>query len=189
MDPSLLPFVAASLIDRAGVPTALVAGILTLETGSSDLWAFTLLCILASLLGDLACFWIGRHLVGRGDRTSGSFHGPSTLFGRISRATHFIDHHPRLWLFGSRLFPLVNQLIPMAAGFRRRPLIEAVWTNLAGAILWLGGWALATERFAYASNDWPVALRWGIAALGGLVLGLAIRRASREFAQPPDSTP
>lgn len=175
MLPTLLPLVAISTVDRAGVPTALIAGILILEPGSPTIVLFTLACILASLIGDLACYAFGAYLAKRGDLTPVSFHGSSTLFGRVTGAARFIDRRPLLWQVGSRAFPLVNQMIPMAAGIRRRPFTEAVWTNLVGGVVWFGGWAFLAESFSQLASDWPTYLRWGAAGLGAVVLGLAIR--------------
>ncbi len=187
---TLLPLVAISTVDRAGVPTALIAGILILEPGSPSIVLFTLACILASLVGDLACYAFGVHLAERGDRTPVSFQGSSTLFGRVAGAACFIDSHPLLWQVGSRAFPLVNQVIPMAAGIRRRPLTEAVWTNLVGGVVWLGGWAFAAGSFSQFASEWPAYLRWGAAALGVVVLGLAIKgttgRSRARATQEPD---
>lgn len=174
----MLILAAVSIIDRAGVPTALVTGILAINGSPSEVAVFLGACILGSLVGDLGCFGLGIFLRRRGDRAPLSFRGPSSLHGKVSRAAQFIDKHPRLWQIGGRAFPLVNQLIPMAAGIRGRSIVEAVWTNLLGGVCWLSAWAILTQRYARAAEDWPVMLRWGLAVVGVTVLGLAIRRAS-----------
>lgn len=139
MNPTLLGLAAMSIVDRGGIPSAAVAGVLVCRNEGVTPWAFVATCVAAGLFGDMACHVFGIWLAGRPDPMPAAFRRGPTVRKRIAHAAKFIEGAPRLWLVGGRAFALLNQFVPMAAGYSgMRWRTVALWC-LLGNVLWIGG--------------------------------------------------
>ena len=165
-----------TIVDRAGVPTGVVAGVVWLEAEGRTAWPFVLACCLAGLLGDLGCHGLGRWLSRRPSSIPVSFRGPASWTDRALQMARFIDGAPIRWQVGGRAFSLVNQFVPIACGMRGRSWSEAAWTHSVGNGVWISCWATLAVVYGSISNGLETWARVLGAILGITFIALALRR-------------
>ena len=179
MDMTALLCALVSTVDRAGVPVALVVGVLHLQSNDMPLALFVLACVAAGLLGDLAMFWLGTAF-----RRKPQEHLPRVITARLLKNTLatlvFIETAPMAWLVFGRAFQMINQFIPMAAGVRGLSFIYVLRCCLVGNILWFVSFALLVSTYGEILSELsrPVALV-GF-ALGVFFVWLSLRLVQRK---------
>jgi membrane-associated protein len=172
----------AFLVVIPGEAAVTAFGALAVSTGAPALWAVIVLAAVGALLGDLACYAIGR-AVGlerwrwmRGPRVQGAF--------RWARAR--LDRRTALVLFTARFIPFARLAVNLTAGAARVSL--ARYALIAG--LAATGWALYQALIGAAiaailPGGPVVAVLVSIAVAVGLgiaidaIIGLRDRRAKR----------
>jgi membrane protein DedA with SNARE-associated domain len=141
----LWPFVPlwlAAMVDRAGVPVTLLAGLALAKTTGLDAWSWVLACIVAGTLGDLVCFALGVQL----SRRPVGLITQAALTGKLSALGDAFGGHLLAWVAAGRVFPAVNQLFPVLAGMRGLRAAPVAMAALAGNAVWLSavgyvGWS------------------------------------------------
>ena len=135
---ALLPFVAISILDRAGIPAAFLAG-MALCQNNTEQQLFLVLCILASFIGDIALFHLGGIYFAKNKSSDKGFSlttSRSSLYYRVSQISNIVVASPSLWMFFSRIFPLSNQFIAIALGVKKIPVSKVYLSALLGSISW-----------------------------------------------------
>ena len=133
-----------SIIDRAGIPTAFVGGLIVARLNGWPIMPLLALCTVAGVIGDILCYSIGMKVT-RGETHS----SPFELQGWRSR-THkfavFIQPAPRLWLLFGRVFPAINQFIPLSAALLGYGFGTVFLYCALGNIIWFGLFGLLTPH-------------------------------------------
>lgn len=179
MEPTLPLLALTTVLDRAGVPLATVAGVLLCRADGRSPVLFVTGCIAAGWIGDLLCFALGRALAAGGTPARPRLLRGRTLRARVLRMARFVDAAPRRWLLFGRAFALVNQFVPMAAGARGRRAAETLWTTAVGNTVWIGGFALLASWYGEVVRELEPAVRWAGAVLGVAAVGVGLRLAGR----------
>jgi membrane-associated protein len=127
--------------------TAVVLGGVVAAEGGVDLPLMLLITWSAAALGDLASFWLGRHL-GRAFLVK---HGPrlGVTAPRLTRVEDFFDRHGGKAILIGRFIGLVRAVAPFlagASGMRLRAFLP--WSLLGTA-----AWATTFTLVGYAFHD------------------------------------
>lgn len=173
--------VAASTIDRGGIPLALVIGAGHLASQGQDPTVFVSACAVAAVGGDMACFWIGRLMRGEHSRSRhGAFErSPASFRSRIHHVARFVETAPRTWLCGGRMFSAVNQFVPMACGLLGRPVMECLLCSTVGALAWSFLWGWAAREWTESFISWGTTARIATAAIGFALATWSLRLIRR----------
>lgn len=171
----LLTCVLTSVIDRGGIPAALVAGVVALNRDYNSIIAFALACAVAGLAGDMVMYWIGLKMRQRRARRKSIFDGAS-IYQRIEQASAVVVQSPFNWLVWGRAFQLINQFVPMAAGVIGYSFARTLAYCMIGNLLWFGVFAALTLVVGLPLRRFPV--QFGIigAVAGVTLLTLLMRR-------------
>ena len=169
---SFFSLILISIIDRGGIPVALVGGIvLFADESTPTVLLFVVCCSLAGLAGDLLMYSFGVAL--RKTKSGGNqfLAGPRSLRGRSERVARFIEPAPVAWLLFGRVFAVINQFVPIAAAMLHRPFWEVLWTAALGNACWFGLWAALTLSYGNLSEGWNSTTRI-VTLLVGIALAL-----------------
>jgi len=155
-----------SIIDRAGIPVAMVGGLIAAHLNDWNVWPLVAVCIVAGISGDMTCFFIGKYIGTTKPRNQFERQGWRI---RVQVLAEFIRPAPRIWLLCGRIFPAINQFIPMGAAI----LGYGTWSVLLycsiGNVLWFGAFGFLSAEYidevAGSENMWQ-----RVFVISGLVL-------------------
>ena len=155
-----------------------------------DIWAATLLLIIAAILGDTVNYHVGRYL------------GPKILSGKLSRwlnpkhleRTHwFFERYGAKTIVIARFVPIVRTFAPFVAGVGRMSYGKFLAYNVIGGIAWVvictqAGWWLAGNAFVEEHFEIVVLLIVGISLLPAAVEFVIHRWGKRPSVVVSEST-
>lgn len=185
----LIWLVLLSIIDRGGIPASLVAGTAILKTDGTelDLYCFYFSCTAAGTLGDLIMYRIGVFLRTSDPQNNPFLSSQNSLLAKAKGAAGFIKSAPKTWLIAGRIFALINQFVPMAAGLKNRPFLEVLWTSSLGNLLWFGMWTYMVLIFGEISEDWGAPAKL-IGAAAGLIAAYGSLKLVESRIEPPKNS-
>ncbi|HYI32027.1 MAG TPA: DedA family protein [Glaciibacter sp.] len=158
-----------------------LAGYLS-QTGEMNLVLLFFTCTLGAYLGALTLYWLGAAL-GLERSIRGLSRLPLVDRSDFERAADWFSRHGRSTVFFGRLLPGVRSVISLPAGAARMslPLFSAF--TLAGSAVWnaflLGLGALLGTQYELVDQYSRYRNYIVVAAVGGLVAGLVVRRIRR----------
>ena len=155
--------------------TAVVLGGVVAAQGQVSLPAIMLVAWIASFLGDLTSFLLGRRL----GRPFLYRHGPRLKLteGRLRRVESFFDRHGSKAILVGRFVGIVRAVCPFIAGASKLPLRSFVPYSLAGTAVWASAFTLAGYFFHRSFEEAAQLLSRGAIVLAALaVLGFLIAR-------------
>lgn len=150
--------------------------------GRLSLWWLLLAVVLGGILGDSIGYALGRRF---GGCREGGWLGKIWSCERMERVQRFFDRHGRKTIFLARFVGFLRPLAPFAAGAARMSYRPFLLYNVAGAITWGTGTALAgyylgpaVERLIRSGGVWAV-LGIGLVVTATFVLRQWRRRRRR----------
>ena len=160
--------------------TAVVLGGVVAAQGQVSLPAIMLVAWIASFLGDLTSFLLGRRL----GRPFLYRHGPRLKLteARLHRVESFFDRHGSKAILVGRFVGIVRAVCPFLAGASKLPLRSFVPYSLAGTAVWASAFTLAGYFFHRSFEEAAKLLSHGaivVAAVAVIALVTAHRRGRR----------
>ena len=155
--------------------TAVVLGGVVAAQGQVSLPAIMLVAWIASFLGDLTSFLLGRRL----GRPFLYRHGPRVKLSadRLERVEGFFDRHGSKAILVGRFVGIVRAVCPFLAGASKLPLRSFVPYSLAGTAVWASAFTLAGYFFHRSFEEAAQLLSRGAIVVAALaVLGFLIAR-------------
>ena len=184
----LIWLVFLSIIDRGGIPASLIAGAAILKADGTELglYCFFLSCTAAGTLGDLIMYKVGVFLRTSEPQDNPFLSSQNSLLAKAKEVAGFIKSAPKTWLVAGRIFALINQFVPMAAGLKNRPFLEVLWTSSLGNLLWFGMWTYMVLKFGEISENWGTPAKL-IGAAVGLITAYASLKIVQSRIKPPQN--
>ncbi|RKQ87875.1 membrane-associated protein [Solirubrobacter pauli] len=160
--------------------TAVVLGGVVAAKGEVSLPAILLVAWIASFLGDLTSFLLGRRL----GRPFLYRHGPRVKLSteRLERVEGFFDRHGSKAIVVGRFVGIVRAVCPFLAGASKLPLRSFVPYSLAGTAVWASAFTLAGYSFHRSFEEATKLLSHGALVLGvlaALAFAIAHQRGRR----------
>lgn len=160
--------------------TAVVLGGVVAAKGEVSLPAILLVAWIASFLGDLTSFLLGRRL----GRPFLYRHGPRFKLStqRLERVERFFDRHGTKAILVGRFVGIVRAVCPFLAGASKLPLRSFVPYSLAGTAVWASAFTLAGYFFHRSFEEAAKQLSHGALVLGvlaALAFAIAHQRGRR----------
>lgn len=157
--------------------TAVVLGGVIAAQGQVSLPAILLIAWIASFLGDLTSFLLGRRL----GRPFLYRHGPrfKLTTKRLDRVEGFFDRHGSKAILVGRFVGIVRAVCPFLAGASKLPLRSFVPYSLLGTAVWASAFTLAGYFFHRSFEEAAKLLSHGAIVLAVVAaIGLAIAHRS-----------
>lgn len=181
--PWLLPAVFALVVGDAFLvvlpsETLVVAlGALAATTGQPNPWAVVPVAAVGAMLGDLACYGIGR--AGGLDRWAWQRRPP--IARAIERVRSTVGRRTAVLVFTARYVPFARIAVNLAAGASRIPLARYLPLSAAAGLAWAGFNTAMGAIVGSAFADRPL-LALAISIPVAIVAGLAVDALVRRFA-------
>lgn len=187
----LIWLVVLSIIDRGGIPASLIAGAAILKADGTELglYCFFLSCTAAGTLGDLIMYKVGVFLRTSEPQENPFLSNQNSLLVKAKEAAGFINSAPKTWLVVGRVFALINQFVPMAAGLKNRPLLEVIWTSFLGNLLWFGMWIYIVMKYGELSENWGTPAKLTGAAAGLIAAYVSLKIVQSRIKPPQNPNP
>ena len=160
--------------------TAVVLGGVIAAQGEVSIVLILLIAWIASFLGDLTSFLLGRRL----GRPFLYRHGPRFKLTepRLHRVEGFFDRHGSKAIVLGRFIGLVRAVCPFVAGASKLPLRSFVPYSLAGTAVWASAFTLAGYVFHRSFEEAASLISHGaivLAVVAAVALATAHRRGRR----------
>ncbi|MDR5867082.1 bifunctional DedA family/phosphatase PAP2 family protein [Halomonas koreensis] len=176
----LMLITAIALAESLALVGLLVPGVVLITAAASmaghqqlGLVAVTGAAFLGAVAGDGLSYWLGR---AQRERITGWW--PLSRYPEwLARGARFFRRHGPLSVLLGRFVGPVRPVVPLIAGMLQMPPRAFAWANLASAALWAPAYVLPGYLLG---RTWerlpglPEALRPWLAALGALVVALAL---------------
>ena len=107
------------------------AGILA-ASQDLDLTSLLILLSLATILGHISNFFIGRFLGERFFRKQ-----DEKRYYYLTKAKNYYDKWGNISIIASRFFPFMRSFVPFVAGISKMNLVQFHWCNIVGGVGWI----------------------------------------------------
>lgn len=160
--------------------TAVVLGGVIAAKGEVSIVGILLLAWIASFLGDLTSFLLGRRL----GRPFLYRHGPRFKLSeaRLQRVERFFDRHGSKAILVGRFVGIVRAVCPFIAGASKLPLRAFLPYSLLGTAVWASAFTLAGYFFHRSFEEAAKLLSHGaivLAVVAAIGIAIAHRRGRR----------
>ncbi len=171
--------------------TAIIVGGVVCSRHHDSVWVMAVVAVVAAVAGGFCGYWVGHRF------------GPRLLAGRLvahrqagmRRATAFVADRGAWGVFACRFMPFLRAVVPGLAGAAAMPRRPFAVANVAGGVLWAGGYCLlgfavgqAYTRLERYSNLAGYVLL-GLVAVAVAVLVVRSRRREQRAESAGDAAP
>jgi len=168
----IIALLLMTIIDRAGIPLSFITGIYLLKENRELIPIFFLLATFMGVLGDVIMYYFGIYYANKKDNNlllSGA-----GIKNKIIKKSKFIYDNPILWIYASKAFNYINQLIPIALGINKFSKTKFLLNTVLANLIWFGlFYFLANNWLVYlAENGKTIGFITGIAGILIIYLGL-----------------
>ncbi len=171
-EPAIITLLLITVIDRAGIPLSFITGMFLLRNEPDKLILFFSFAVIAGVLGDIFMYIGGVYL--KNQKDTNYFTQNAGIKNKVIKKSVFISKNPILWIYVSKVFNYINQLIPIALGLnsfsKSKFLINVIISNL----IWFGLFFVLSENWLkfLTQQGKTIGIITGVIGLGVLFVGL-----------------
>ena len=106
----------------------------------------------------------------------------SKLQSKAVRLSGFVQTSPSLWMFCARLFPLTNQIIPLALGIQRFSMLRTYLSSFFGGLVWMTFFYSGFDFFISVER-FNTAMTVEMGMFGLIAIAVAMRQLDKKIFQ------
>ncbi|MFH0735219.1 MAG: hypothetical protein V1773_12280 [bacterium] len=174
---AIITLLLITVIDRAGIPLSFITGMFLLRNEPDKLFMFFVFAVAAGILGDVFMYIGGVYF--KNQKDTNYFTQNAGIKNKIINKSAFIVKNPVLWIYVSKVFNYINQLIPIALGLNGYSLIKFLINAAISNIVWFGLFFILSESWLkfLTQQGKTIGIVTGVIGLGVLLLGLKFYEA------------